>query len=73
MARYFCARVICDVEYSTDENEDGREQACVIVTCGECGHKEQSWGDGERSVNRCLALLRENCPQGETNFYKVEE
>lgn len=67
------ATVICSVDYTTEENDDGREQACVVVTCGECGHREQSWGEGPRSVKRCLVLLRENCPQDETNFYKTAE
>jgi hypothetical protein len=43
----------------------------VEVTCDRCGHCEESFGTDEASLRRCAALLRENCPQGESNFYVV--
>ena len=43
----------------------------VEVTCDKCGHSEESGGTGENSLLRCAALLRENCPRGERNFYDV--
>jgi hypothetical protein len=73
--------VLCTVEYTSQENENGFPQDCVIVTCNECGHTEESWGHGERSVRRCLALMAENCPSAPEdwadmyspgNFYIIE-
>lgn len=70
-------RVQCDVEevtlegdydysysYDYDNSVDG-----VQVTCSRCGHYTESYGTEERSVSRSLALLREECPRGEKNFY----
>jgi hypothetical protein len=48
-------------------------QACVKVTCGECGHVEMSFGTSDKSIRRCLVLLKENCPLGKRNYYTVEE
>jgi hypothetical protein len=60
-------KVECDVWEDTDEDTG---QPCVIAECGRCGHTTQSFGTEEKSVKRCLALLREECPEGETgNFY----
>lgn len=63
------AKVDCEVEYTEQENDNGRKQQCVIVTCGECGHQTQSWGVGEGSVKRCLMLLKEECPRAASNYY----
>lgn len=43
----------------------------VEVTCGKCGHSEESFGTDEPSLRRCAYLLRENCPRGEKNYYDV--
>lgn len=66
------ATVKCAVEFTTKENDNGREQACVVVKCEECDHETWSWGDSDRSVRRCLALLGEECPMDEKNFYVRE-
>lgn len=63
------AKVECEVSYDTTENDEGHEVDCTVVTCGRCGHSTTSFGTGEGSMKRCLVLLREECPQGETNFY----
>ena len=65
-------RVECEVEETEDLNEEGRPVPCVTVTCGECGHATTSFGTSERSVKRCLALLREECPEGEENYYVTD-
>jgi hypothetical protein len=43
----------------------------VEVTCGRCGHSEESFGVDEPSLRRCAYLLRDNCPRNENNFYLV--
>ena len=43
----------------------------VELTCEKCGHSEESFGTDEPSLLRCAALLRENCPMRESNFYSI--
>jgi hypothetical protein len=45
----------------------------VQATCTRCGHRTQSYGTSGRSVRRCLATLREECPQGEKNYYVADD
>ena len=44
----------------------------VIARCTRCDHETESFGTSDASIRRCLVLLREECPNGERNFY-VEE
>lgn len=55
------ARVPC--EFRSDGNGG------VIAACTECDHETQSKGETEKSRKRCLALMREQCPEGKENFY----
>jgi hypothetical protein len=64
-------RVECEVEEVVLEGDVGDVDG-VQATCLRCGHVTESFGTGEASVRRCLALMREECPEGERNFY-VEE
>lgn len=41
----------------------------VVATCTRCGHSTESFGTGEPSVRRCLALLRRECPNRERHYY----
>jgi hypothetical protein len=41
----------------------------VEAKCSRCGHCTESYGTEEASIKRCLVLLREECPNGENNFY----
>ena len=45
----------------------------VEVSCSRCGHSTTAYGTGEGSVKRCLVQLREECPEGENNFYVGDE
>lgn len=65
-------KVECEVEETEVENEHGRMQPSVKVTCGRCGHTTQSFGTGEKSIRRCLMLLKEECPEGENNYYVAD-
>jgi hypothetical protein len=62
-------RVEAEVEEVELEDENGRVQDGVCATCSRCGHATESFGTSEASVKRCLVLLREECPEGESNFY----
>jgi hypothetical protein len=46
--------------------------ASIRARCSRCGHETESFGTGERSIQRCLALMREECPAGESNFYAAD-
>lgn len=66
-------RVECmveEVELTTDTHNviEG-----VRAECGRCHHSTESYGTSEASVKRCLVLLREECPEGESNFYVAED
>lgn len=67
------ARVECDVETVDVWNEDtGRPQPGVQVTCRRCGDSAESFGQTERSMRRCLMLLKESCRdpgRGERGHY----
>jgi len=65
-------RVLCKVLETELENDEGRRIEGVIVTCQRCDHETQSFGTSERSVNRCLVLLREECGLEENNYYVIE-
>jgi hypothetical protein len=67
------AKVRCEVEEVNLQNEKGYLAPGVRVTCGRCGHETESFGTSEVSIRRCLALLREECPEGESNFYVSED
>jgi hypothetical protein len=66
-------KVECDCEQVTLENERGNEVKGVRVKCSRCDHVVESFGTGDASKRRCLALMREQCPMGEENFYFIEE
>ncbi len=63
------ARITVDVEDVDLPGDHGGLVKGVKVTCGECDHETESFGSSQRSVKRCLALLREECPRNEENYY----
>lgn len=65
-------KVECEVEETELEGDIGRVIEGVRATCERCGHETESFGTGENSVKRCLVLMREQCPNNETNFYVGE-
>lgn len=66
-------RVECLVEEDTLENDNGYPQEGVRATCRRCDHSTESFGTSDASIRRCLVLLREECPMGESNFYVDED
>jgi hypothetical protein len=62
-------RIRCVVGETTITNEEGIEVDSVEAVCRRCGHETESYGTGEDSILRCLALMREECPRNEKNFY----
>ncbi len=43
----------------------------LIATCTNCGHEVEVFGTEESSVERAAALMREECPKNEKNFYDI--
>lgn len=65
-------KVSCDVSHTERENERGGPVDGVTTTCSRCQNEQFSFGTSSRSVNRSLALLNEECPRDENNFYEVQ-
>ena len=63
------ARIECEITYTVGENEKGFDQEITRAYCTRCGNETVSYGHGKLSVKRCLALMNEQCPRGENNFY----
>jgi hypothetical protein len=61
-------RVACDVVVAYLEG-DYAEVEGVVAVCSRCGAESESFGTSGASVRRSLAMLREECPNGEYNFY----
>lgn len=67
MARF--GMIKCEVVETELTNDYGRTSPGVEATCSKCGHVTESFGVEDGSVKRCLALMREECPNNEKNFY----
>ncbi len=63
------ARVEVEVEETELENEDGIAVDGICVTCTRCDHEVEVFGQGLKSIRRACIMLREECPNGEENFY----
>ena len=66
------ARVPCTVEEVELDGDYGPVEG-VEVACTRCGHVTESFGTGDASIRRCFALLGEECPKGERNYYFEED
>lgn len=62
-------KVECDITKTLIMNEHGREVPGVVVSCTRCSYSTESFGQGDGSVRRCMMLLKEQCPNGERNYY----
>jgi len=58
------------VEASVEEIEQNGTPS-ICLTCQRCDHEVKVFGCSEKSEKRGLVMLREQCPQGEENFYVV--
>lgn len=65
--------VQCDIEFTELTSDSGREVEGVVATCSRCGHTTESFGTEGPSIRRCLVLMREECPEGENNWYTADE
>jgi hypothetical protein len=44
----------------------------ICLSCSRCGHQVEVFGTEEASRGRGAIMLREECPNGENNYYDVE-
>jgi len=61
-------KIHCEISFTELDGDYGPVEG-VVVTCSQCRHRIESFGTSKRSVRRCLALMREQCPEGGNNFY----
>ncbi len=67
-------RIECIIEHDVQiENDEGRMVKGVRATCDCCGAITESFGTSSASVRRCLALMREECEQGEGAFFYADD
>jgi hypothetical protein len=66
-------KVPCSVRYGDETFQSGRQVETTEVTCSRCEHVEVSYGTSDKSMKRCLVMLRDNCPFAETNYYTCDE
>ncbi len=62
-------KIACSIDFTELETDEGHLVDGVSALCSRCGHETQSFGTSDRSIRRCLVLMREGCPEGEDNFY----
>jgi riboflavin synthase alpha subunit len=44
----------------------------LCLTCSKCGHSVEVFGTSEASAKRGAIMLREQCPNNESNYYDVD-
>ena len=67
------AKISCSVSRTTIENDSGREVDGIRATCSRCEHETKSYGTSDASIRRCLLLMRDECPNEESNYYVNED
>jgi len=65
-------RIECEIEEVQLENDEGRMVPGLQATCTCCGAMTESFGTELPSARRCLALMREECPEGDDSYYYAE-
>jgi hypothetical protein len=64
-------KVSCEIE-ETELEGDYAMVPSVRAYCSRCGHETESFGTSAESIRRCLALMGEECPKAESNFYVAD-
>jgi hypothetical protein len=66
-------KIKCEIDYVTLINGEGCPVRGVCATCTRCGNQEESFGNSDASVARCLVLMRQSCPGGARHFYVEDD
>jgi len=64
-------RVTVEIDTEDLEGDYGGYVDGIRMTCTRCGHEVTVFGTGENSAKRGAYMLRDECPNGENNFYDV--
>ena len=62
-------RVTCRLTEIDLDNDEGEPVDSIRAVCTRCDSSTESFGTSDRSIRRCLVLLRSGCPRAESNFY----
>ena len=62
--------VDCDITDIEMDGSNGYPVASVLAECRICGFVTSSYGTSEASIRRCLAMMREECPRRQRNYYR---
>lgn len=65
------AKVPVEIDQSETEGDYGYAP-CLRMTCERCGHEVTVYGASDASARRGAYMLREECPNGENNYYDVD-
>lgn len=65
-------KILCSIDEIVLPGHHNNDVPSVMATCSRCRHTTESFGTSDNSKTRCLALMKEECPQGENNFYEEE-
>ena len=64
-------RVIVTIEEEQIEGDYGVLVDGLRLTCPRCGYEATPFGTGESSAKAGAVMLREECPNGESNYYDI--
>lgn len=64
-------RVNVEIDLADVDGDCGQVEGLCLV-CQRCGHEVEVAGVSIDSARRGAVMLREECPNGENNFYDVD-
>lgn len=64
--------VKCRIHKTIWERHKAGRYDSTRATCSVCNNSTSSYGSGDKSVNRCLVLLKNSCPIGANHFYVAD-
>ena len=62
------AKVTVDIVYTSLDGDYGEVDG-IEVHCTKCDHYVEVFGQHDGSISRGCAMLNDECPRGENNFY----
>jgi hypothetical protein len=65
-------RIQTEIEETELPGDYGGDVPGLVVTCARCGYEVAVYGTGPASARRGALMLREECPEGLSNFYVAD-
>lgn len=65
-------KVSVEIDQEELEGDYGGYVDGIHLTCDRCGHEVTVFGTAGASARRGAAMLGEECPNGESNYYDVD-